>query len=456
MARRVRNQDPRRDRYLPAVDFEAIYSDQRTPLAERLKQVWKPGLLLVAFGAATILLTAGVLSQSGRFTPPAIWALALIACASLVLSLACLPMSGRLRFGSLSIFVLAAMVLPTAVLVVYRWRTGIPLAVHDGMFQTEIVSGRLLQGHDPYGTDFTLTELVRWFYYTPDGAAIAHHYIYYPAVVLVSLPVYLIERAAGLIPDLRPLMLAVAAAAAWLIFKLPFSWRARYLLAVILFLNPFFGWLEGRNDILWLTPILIAVVFLSDGRWPAASWSLGVGAALKLFAFPFALFMAAAIWYRWRRGAISGRAAGFSLAGLIAPLVVTAAPFVLWDAAAFWRDTVGWLFDNPPGFPIYGFGLGQALLLTHVVPSSQAAFPFGLVQLALGVPILILGWLRLSREPTPANILGPAATLLAVMVLCGRFTNANYLAGLVFLMALSIAVRRHASRSQQATLREAA
>src|SRR2546430_6221074 len=55
--------------------------------------------------------------------------------------------------------------------------------------------------------------------------------------------------------SLRPMLLLVGVLAFVLIVRLPWSWQARYTVAVILFLNPFFVWLEGRNDILWLTPI---------------------------------------------------------------------------------------------------------------------------------------------------------------------------------------------------------
>jgi hypothetical protein len=310
------------------------------------------------------------------------------------------------------------------------------------MFQTELVTGNLLQGHDPYGTDFTRSELMRWFHYTPEGAAIPHHYIYYPLVVLIGVPVYLLERAFSLTIDLRPMLLVAAALAFVVILKLPFSWRARYMLAVLLVLDPFFWWMEGRNDILWLTPLILAVLLALDGRWPIASWALGVAAALKFFAWPFAALMAAALWFRWRRGLLTRNAMLAGLAGLLVPLALTVTPFLLWNAGAFWRDTVGWLLENPPGFPIYGFGLGEALLLTNVVSSPSAAFPFALVQTAIALPLALFGLFRVAKDPTVSGVLGPAAVVLAVVVLCGRFTNDNYLAAAVFLLVLAITAQR--------------
>lgn len=423
---------------------------------EVARDLWLPGLLLIVFGVQSLNMTQGILRLTGRFSSGLILAVAIAGWTTLVVALVCLPFSNRLRFGSLALFALAAMVLPTVTLVIFRWRTGIPLDVHDGMFQTELVTGNLLQGHDPYGTDFTRTELMRWFHYTPEGAAIPHHYIYYPLVVLSGLPIYLLERAFSLTVDLRPMLLFTAALAFVIILKLPFTWRARYVLAVVLFLDPFFWWMEGRNDILWLTPLILAVLLALDHRWAVASWALGVSAALKFFAWPFAVLMVAALWFRWRRGLLTRNAMLVGLAGLLVPLAVTVTPFLLWNAGAFWRDTAGWLLENPPGFPIYGFGLGEALLLTNVVSSPSAAFPFGLVQAALAIPLALLGLARLARDPSLPNLLAPAAIVLAVAVLCGRFTNDNYLAAVVFLLALAITVRRQEIASAPVQLENAA
>ena len=415
-----------------------------------------PGLLLILFGVQSLNMTQGILKLTGRFSPGLILAVSIAGWVTLAVAVACLPFSNRLRFGSLALFAFAAMALPTLTLVIFRWRTGIPLDVHDGMFQTELVTGNLLQGHDPYGTDFTRTELMRWFHYTPEGAAIPHHYIYYPMVVLIGVPIYLLERAAGLTVDLRPMLLVAAALAFAVILKLPFNWRARYILAVLLVLDPFFWWMEGRNDILWLMPVILAALLALEGRWPIASWALGLASALKFFAWPFAAMMAVALVFRWRRGLLTRNAMLVGVVGLLLPLALTVTPFLVWNAGAFWRDTVGWLLENPPGFPIYGFGLGEALLLTNVVSSPSAAFPFALVQAAIALPLGLFGLFRVAKDPTVGGVLGPAAVVLAVVVLCGRFTNDNYLAAAVFLLVLAITARKQEKASAPVQLRKAA
>lgn len=411
-------------------------------LIANLRAGWPVAVLLCAFGIVTITFTQGVLTQSGRLPEMLVSLIALTGWASLALAVVCLAFFPQVRFQSLALLVAAAMALPTAALVVYRWHSGIPLAVNDGMFQTEIVTGNLLAGHDPYGTDFTHTDLLRWFTYVPANSSVPYHYEYYPLVVLVSVPVVLVERLFRLGVDLRPLVLLASLVAFGLITKLPWSWRWRYALVVLLFLDPFFGFIEGRGDILWLVPILAAVLLALDQRWTSASWAIGIAAAFKLFAFPFAFFMAAVLWFRWRRGELSGRALLLAAGGMVAPLLLTAIPFLIWNAGAFWGDTVGQFLETPSRFPIYGFGLGEALLLTHVVTGPMAPFPFAAVQAVLAIPLVILGLRNVARAPIVSTLLGASTTVLAVVVLCGRVTNTNYLTALVFLFGLAIAASR--------------
>jgi hypothetical protein len=414
-----------------------------------------PAAALLLLGSATLLIDEAVLRGSGRLQAGIMTLLVVSGWSTLVLAAAAVRFP-RWRFFGLALFLAGGAALPVAVLIGFHWSTGIPLDMHDGMFQTQVVAERLMTGHDPYGTDFTKTALVEWFHYTPDGSAIAHHYVYFPLVVLLAVPVVALEGLAGLGSDLRPLTLAISLAAAVVVFRAPFSWRVRYLLLALLFLDPYFGWMEGRNDILWLAPIVAATGLWMRDRRLAAATMIGVAAALKIFAWPFALFMALALLFRWRRREIAGREVVAVLAALCLPLTVTALPFLLWNPHAFIDDTAGWLMANPPGFPIYGFGLGEALYLTHLLPTTSSPFPFALVQAALGLPVLIAGVRALRRDVSIGNILGPATVMLAVIVVCGRFTNDNYLASLLFLFALTIAARRTVPSQAAARLAQAA
>lgn len=422
---------------------------------QHLGELWPVALVLTAFGSVTMVVTAGLLTSTGRFSPAWLSILAVAGWTSLALAIGSLPFSNRLRFGMLALFIAIAVGLPIAILIAFRWETGIPLAVNDGMFQTELVTGNLLAGHDPYGTDFTHSTLLQWYTYVPADSGVLHHYEYYPLVVLVSVPVVVLERWLNLGVDLRPVVLVAGAAAFLFIVGLDWSWRWRYAFAVLLFLDPGFGYIEGRNDILWLAPVIAALALAQRSRWFGACLALGIAAAFKLFAMPFVFFMAALLWFRWQRGEVGSRAMLRGVVALVVPLALTMTPFLIWNGAAFWRDTVGWFVESPSTIPVYGVGLGEALLILKVIPGPMAPFPFGIIQAALSLPLVAIGLRRVGREPSLANLLAAAVTVLSVVVLCGRFTNSNYLAALVFLFVPAIAAAREDVGRRRTRLEEA-
>lgn len=415
-----------------------------------LSDLWPIAPLLTGFGAVTVGVTTSLLTNTGRFSPALVSIIAMAGWAALALALVSLPFSNRLRFGALALFIVVAVALPMAILIMFRWKTGIPLAVNDGMFQTEVVTGNFLAGHDPYGTDFTRTSLLRWYTYVPADSGVLHHFEYYPLVVLVSGPVVLLERFLNLGVDLRPIILAAGAAGFLFILKLDWSWRWRYAFAVLLFLDPAFAYVEGRNDILWLAPVIAALALAQRSRWFGACLVLGIAAAFKLFAMPFVVFLAALLWFRWRRGDVGWRTMLAGFAALVAPLALTMTPFLIWNPGAFWNDTIGWFVESPSTIPVYGLGLGEALLILRVIPNPMAPFPFGIIQAALALPLAAIGLRRVARDPSIANLLAAAVTVLSVVVLCGRFTNSNYLAALLLLFGPAIA----ASRDQAVRRRE--
>src|SRR5207244_12688912 len=79
--------------------------------------------------------------------------------------------------------------------------------------------------------------------------------------------------------------------------------------------------------------------------------------------------------------ALPRREAALCLGALAAPAVLTMAPFLVWNAGAFWRDVV--LFSNggiPDAFPMTGFGLSGILVALGVL-APGGSFPFGVLQL---------------------------------------------------------------------------
>jgi hypothetical protein len=224
---------------------------------------------------------------------------------------------------------------------------------------------------------------------------------------------------------------------------LPWRWDHRFVALGALFLNPFFYFPQGRNDILFLAPLTLGVLAWAREKPRLAALAFGVAFAFKPFALFFLPCVAVALWPRsgpamdrMRRLAIIG-------AALFAPAAITMAPFILWNAQAYWTDTVSFVAGTIPGvYRIQGYSLASLLLALHVIPSPDARFPFGLVQAAVAAPVLAIGLWRIWRSPSLPAVLTVGTLVLTLSLLFGRFVNDNYLADLLYLAVLTGAARQ--------------
>src|SRR5207245_3682344 len=72
---------------------------------------------------------------------------------------------GRCQMAALGVFVGFAVLVPAIALIAFRLKTGVPILMHDGAYQTEEAMRALLTNHDPYGLDYTQTSMRRWHWY---------------------------------------------------------------------------------------------------------------------------------------------------------------------------------------------------------------------------------------------------------------------------------------------------
>lgn len=351
---------------------------------------------------------------------------------------------GRRQLLALSIFIVAAVGLPALALITLRWRSGAPLLMHDGAYQTEEAVTLLLGGHDPYGVDYSQTSMRLWHWYVnqPLDSSL-FHYVYSPLTFLLGVP---FSRAARLLAvpfDFRIVLILAAVAAGGGLLMLPWRWDHRFVALAALFLNPFFYFPQGRNDILFLAPLTLGVAAWARGKPRLAALAFGVAFAFKPFALFFLPCVAVALWPR--SGPLLDRARRLVIIGgaLLAPAAITMAPFLLWNASAYWTDTVSFVAGTIPGvYRIQGYSLASLLLALHVIASPDARFPFGLVQAAVAAPVLAVGLRRIWRAPSLAGVLTVGTLVLTLALLCGRFVNDNYLADVFYLAVLTGAARQ--------------
>ncbi len=392
--------------------------------------VLRPGPSLLVLGAA-ILASNWVWYGSGIFLGQP---------AGLVLTIAGLLgfgyaayglVRGRHQLRALSIFIVAAVLLPALALIALRSTTGAPLLVHDGAYQTEeaiklVVSMRLWH----------------WYVNQPLDSSL-FHYVYSPLTFLLGVPFFVGTRLLAIPFDFRIVLILAALAAGGGLLRLPWRWELRYVALAALFLDPFFYFPQGRNDILFLAPLTLGVLAWARGTPRLAALAFGVAFAFKPFALFFLPCVAIALWPR--SGPLLDRARRLAILGaaLLAPAAITMGPFLLWNAPAYWTDTVSFVAGTIPGaYRIQGYSLASLLLALHVIPSADARFPFGLVQAAVAAPVLAVGLWRIWRAPSLGAVLSVGTLALTLSLLAGRFVNDNYLADLLYLAVLAGAARQ--------------
>ncbi|MBI3538296.1 MAG: DUF2029 domain-containing protein, partial [Chloroflexi bacterium] len=190
---------------------------------------------------------------------------------------------------------------------------------------------------------------------------------------------------------------------------------------------PFFS--QGRNDVLILFAVGMILFFLQRGHITAAAFALGLASATKQTAwFIVPLFFAYLLFSRaqpnWRD--LFRRA----VLPFFIPFALIVIPFLLWDARAFIDDT---LIYPSATFPIAGYGAGQFLLMLGIIPNDTAPFPFVLLEIIFGVPLLL--WLARSLRARPSlrALLAASAAFTFVVAFFNRVFQDNYVGYLVAL-----------------------
>ncbi len=111
--------------------------------------------------------------------------------------------------------------------------------------------------------------------------------------------------------------------------------------------------------------------------------------------------------------------------------VVTAVillPFLIWDAPSFFDDTVGYLIGTSgESYPIRGWGFSTLLIAARVIPTAYSPYPFGIFEVLLGIPVLVLLLRRQRRENTLQQMWFGFAVFSFIVEYFSRFFNDNYL-----------------------------
>jgi Glycosyltransferase family 87 len=342
----------------------------------------------------------------------------------------------RVKLWGVSLLGVVTAIGPTLSGIVLRPRLGLTME-HDGLLQLESAIDRLLRGQPIYGVDWSNTPMASFGWtLTPGGNPALHHLAYYPLTVLIGIPFRLITDALGVPFDYRIVLIGFALLGMVAILALPISGERRFLIMTAFYVSPLitlYLW-SGRNDIEFLAFVLLTITLLTRGHSTLAAGGLGVAVALKPFAWVAVPFFLLVLLLRWR-ARHSRREVVAGLGALALVPAITILPFFVANPGAFWADVVLYTSGGvADAYPIAGYGFGELLYAIHAVARRTDSFPFGIVQLAVAVPVLWLTARSFLRRPTIGCWMMGYASLLLVVTFFGRFFNDNYAAVVITLL----------------------
>lgn len=353
-----------------------------------------------------------------------------------------------LRLFLLFIIIVGATILPSLTNIYTRLVTPVDATgyspayadVHDGAIQMELALAFLDNGKNPYAEHYRDTPL-QYYGFTgidlPVNPAI-NHFVYLPGFFALSFPMYKLFSFMGLAYDQRWIYLL---AYIILILLLPIMAKSpvhKLTLVIAVGLNPLLTWPVsiGMNDIAVLLAIVLALLLLSHRRFALAAIIFGFACTLKQSAwfiapfFVLSLYQSLPIETRIRQT--------IKYCGIIVLLmIIVIGPFALWDLSSFVTDV--WLYPSGAvaiNYPIRGYTVGNLLVGSGVIGSSLDPFPFWLLQLVVGLPLLGLLLRRQCKHGTIGTMLICAGVFIFGVGVVSRFFQDNYVGFVAVLISL--------------------
>ena len=336
-------------------------------------------------------------------------------------------------------FVVAtAAVLPTGLNIIQRRLDGPATHAHDGLIQTEIAIGYLLESKNPYTEDYDNTPMADFPGREPPlTEAPLYHNAYLPFLFLSAIPVYQLSQATLGWYDQRFVYLLAYFGVLLLLPQLAARPRDKLAVTVAFGLNFLFTLYlaDGRNDVMILLGLMLATVLLARRKVAASGVVLGLTMATKHQAWFFLPFYLLYLLPGRPARADIKRLMGQTWPMAVAVIAVIL-PFLIWDAVAFIDDTVLYVSGSGPGsFPMKGWGFSTLLLAAGLIPTPESAFPFIIFELLFGLPVLLLALWRQWRNNTIQNVWLGFAVFSFTFQFFSRFFNDNYF---VFVLQLLV------------------
>jgi len=321
-----------------------------------------------------------------------------------------------------------------------RLENGPEQYAHDGLIQTEEAVKMLLQLKNPYTEDYLDTPMASWKSWdTSYGVNPAlYHFPYLPFLPVFAAPFYVASKALLGWFDLRLVYIGVFLIAFLAAGKMVKDDSRRLQMLMLFSLNPWFAEFfdEGRNDAFMLAWIVFAVYALRKNKPVLSSAFMAFACLTKQTAWIMLPFYFLYLMKGKVNVSLLWKAAKKTYPLFVLSMVFIV-PFLVWDYSSFIDDILSYHSGTSEiSYPAGGYGIATLLIGAGVMEHGDY-FPFWILQLAAGVPML---WLLLRRQAA-ANSLGVMLAsygiLTFLLLFLSRSFHDNYMGYIISVMAFA-------------------
>lgn len=346
----------------------------------------------------------------------------------------------------LGIFILFFVIVPMIGVISFRHSQQADAQLtHDNVIQMEEAVKFLKQGKNPYAENYDQTPLVDYGggkVYGVTNPALFH---------LINLPAHLAltTAASSIITPLfgfydeRMLYLLVYLALLYMVYRMGRTEVEKQRLVVLIGLNPLMipFMVEGRNDVLILFVLVVALLALYRRRRLTAAAIFALACSIKAFAWTMIPFFAVVLFV------IGGTTLRERLRRAIAPglvalgvMAVFFLPFLIWNAPALIDDIIRYPGGSlATSYPIAGNGVGTSLMVLGIIKSNTASFPFWILQAIAVIPLLVIFLPRLYRRPDVSLLIFSGAIVAFANQYFGRYFHPNHFGFILAMIATGFA-----------------